>query len=92
VVATRAIRQRRHDDGRAPQAATHGFDPANTIMHAIFVAAGPELRRGLVVEPFENVDLYNFICAVLKITPAPNDGHPGRAAAWFQRSPQPQPR
>jgi predicted AlkP superfamily pyrophosphatase or phosphodiesterase len=92
AVTTRAVRQRRHDDGRAPQAATHGFDPANTIMHAIFVAAGPELRRGLVVEPFENVDLYNFICAVLKITPAPNDGHPGRAAAWFQRSPQPQPR
>jgi hypothetical protein len=70
TVATRAARQRRHDDGRAPQAATHGFDPADTIMHAIFVAAGPELRRGLVVEPFENVDLYNFMCAVLRITPA----------------------
>jgi len=92
TVATRAARQRRHDDGRAPQAATHGFDPADTIMHAIFVAAGPELRRGLVVEPFENVDLYNFMCAVLRITPAPNDGQPARAAAWFQRSPQPQPR
>ena len=92
IVTTRAARQRRHDDGRAPQAGTHGFDPAITVMHAIFVAAGPDLPRGLVIDRVENIDLYNFMCEVLKLTPAPNDGRPERVSAWLQHSPQPQPR
>jgi len=92
IVTARAARQRRHDDGRTPQAGTHGFDPAITVMHAIFVAAGPDLPRGLVIDRVENIDLYNFMCEVLKLTPAPNDGRPERVSAWLQHSPQPQPR
>ena len=87
MVTTRAARQRRHDDGRSPQAATHGFDPADRVMHAIFVAAGPMLKRGVVVEPFDNVHVYNLLCAILGLTPAPNDGDPARVSAWLQRSP-----
>ncbi len=86
TVTTRAARQRRLDEGRAPPAGGHGFDPANTIMHAIFIAAGPDIARGMVVPPFENVDVYDFLCAVLGVTPVPNDGDPGRASTWLQRS------
>jgi ectonucleotide pyrophosphatase/phosphodiesterase family protein 7 len=43
-------------------------------MGALFVAAGPPLRRGLVVAPFENVHIYELLCRILHITPAKNDG------------------
>ena len=57
-------------------AASHGYDPSNRSMQGLFVAAGPALRRGVVVAPFENIHLYDLLCAILKLTPAPNDGDP----------------
>ena len=69
AVSTRARIERRPLD-----LATHGFDPRDRDMGALFVAAGPGIRRGVVVEPFENVHVYNFLCAVLHLTPAKNDG------------------
>jgi len=53
-------------------------------MHGLFVAAGPAVRGGLVAEPFENVHVYDFLCAILKLTPAPNDGD-ARATRGFLR-------
>jgi predicted AlkP superfamily pyrophosphatase or phosphodiesterase len=88
TVTTRALRQGRVADGHAAvQAGSHGFDPASTVMHATFVTAGPDVRSGLVVPSLENVHLYNFLCAVLRIEPAPNDGDPERVSAWIRRSP-----
>jgi hypothetical protein len=43
-------------------------------MGALFVAAGPAIRRGVIVAPFENVHVYDLLCEILKITPAKNDG------------------
>jgi hypothetical protein len=43
-------------------------------MHALFVAAGPRVVQGLVVPTLDNVQIYNFLCAVARLTPAPNDG------------------
>ena len=43
-------------------------------MGALFVAAGPSLRRGVVGAPFENVHVYELLCRILKIAPARNDG------------------
>jgi ectonucleotide pyrophosphatase/phosphodiesterase family protein 7 len=43
-------------------------------MRAIFIAAGPAFRRGYVAEPFQNIHVYELICAVLGLRPAPNDG------------------
>jgi len=54
--------------------ATHGYDPQDRSMGALFVAAGPRVRAGIVLAPFENIDIYNFLCAVLQLTPAQNDG------------------
>jgi predicted AlkP superfamily pyrophosphatase or phosphodiesterase len=53
---------------------THGYEPTTPNMGALFVAAGPPLRRGLVVAPFENVHIYELLCRLLEITPAKNDG------------------
>ena len=52
----------------------HGYEPTTPDMGALFVAAGPALRRGLVVAPFENVHVYDLLCRILEITPAKNDG------------------
>ena len=67
TVTTRARLAQRH-------AATHGYDPRDRSMGALFVAAGPRIRSGVVLAPFENVDIYNLLCRVLRITPAKNDG------------------
>ena len=53
-------------------------------MGALFVAAGPPLRRGLVVAPFENVHVYDLLCRILKITPAKNDGRAGVTRGFFR--------
>ncbi len=53
---------------------THGYDNADSDMHAIFYATGPAFRKNYVQQPFENVDLYPIMCRVLQIDPAPCDG------------------
>jgi predicted AlkP superfamily pyrophosphatase or phosphodiesterase len=55
---------------------THGYDPRLPSMHGLFIANGPRIRRGLKVGPFENIHLYDFMCAVLGLQPATNDGDP----------------
>jgi predicted AlkP superfamily pyrophosphatase or phosphodiesterase len=58
----------------------HGYDPAVASMRGLFVASGPAFRRGIVVPPFESVDVYSVLARALGVTPAPNDGDPGTAA------------
>ena len=41
-----------------------------------FIAAGPRIRSGVKVRPFENIHVYEFMCAVLGLRPATNDGDP----------------
>jgi hypothetical protein len=43
-------------------------------MRALFIARGPDFRRGLVVPEFDNVDVYPLLAHVLGIVPQPNDG------------------
>lgn len=47
-------------------AGSHGFDP-NTVkeMHAIFIAAGPQVKKGEKIATFENVDVYPLIAKIL---------------------------
>jgi ectonucleotide pyrophosphatase/phosphodiesterase family protein 5 len=52
----------------------HGYDNQLVAMRAIFIAHGPALKSGLVVEPFQNIHIYNLICRILGLQPAPNDG------------------
>jgi predicted AlkP superfamily pyrophosphatase or phosphodiesterase len=62
----------------------HGYDPANRSMHGFFIAAGPPLREGVVVPPFEAVHVYELLCRLLGITPAKNDGDLAVTAAMFK--------
>jgi predicted AlkP superfamily pyrophosphatase or phosphodiesterase len=84
VVTTHARRQRRLDEGLSPLRGTHGFDPVYQDMHAMFVAAGPAVVQGLVVPTLANVNLYEFLCAVAKLHPAPNDGDPALTRSFLR--------
>jgi predicted AlkP superfamily pyrophosphatase or phosphodiesterase len=53
---------------------THGYDDTLPSMGALFIAAGPAFRQGIVVEPFQNVHLYELIAKITGLRPAPNDG------------------
>jgi predicted AlkP superfamily pyrophosphatase or phosphodiesterase len=72
VITTRSYLAERPDafDG----AATHGYDPAVSAMHGLLVAAGPSFRRGVRTGTVANVHLYEMMAAILRVTPAPNDG------------------
>ena len=53
----------------------HGWDPRlMPEMKAIFYAEGPDIKAGVKLQPFENVNIYDFVCDVLKLKPAKNDG------------------
>ena len=52
----------------------HGHAPENQSMRAIFIARGPAFRKGLVVEPFQNIHVYALLAHILELQPAPNDG------------------
>jgi predicted AlkP superfamily pyrophosphatase or phosphodiesterase len=63
----------------------HGYDPNYRSMHGLFIASGPAFRRGAVVPAFENVNVYDVMCRVLGLTPAPNDGDPALAGRLLSR-------
>ncbi|XP_036852736.1 ectonucleotide pyrophosphatase/phosphodiesterase family member 7 [Manis javanica] len=52
----------------------HGFDNEVMDMKTIFRAVGPSFKRGLEVEPFESVHVYELMCRLLGIVPEANDG------------------
>jgi alkaline phosphatase D len=53
----------------------HGFNPRTMPeMKAIFFAGGPDIRRGVQLKPFENVNIYPFIAEILGLTPPAVDG------------------
>lgn len=58
----------------------HGYDHRAADMRALFIAAGPAFRTGLVVPPFPNVDVYELIMDVLDLPPEPGDGRLARVA------------
>ena len=84
TIATRGRAFAARVTGRANGGA-HGYDPALTSMHGVFVAAGPHVREGVRVPAFENVHVYNFLCALLGLTPAPNDGDPSVTRRFLRR-------
>jgi hypothetical protein len=45
-------------------------------MHGVFIANGPRIKSGMRVNRIENIHIYHFMCAVLGLQPAKNDGDP----------------
>lgn len=52
----------------------HGYDPRDPDMRALFLAEGPSFRKGVVVPPFPNVDVYPLLTQIFHIAQEPNDG------------------
>lgn len=53
---------------------THGYDPKNRDMSAVFYAIGPEIKNGSKSEWMKNVDLYPFMAYLLGIKVDKTDG------------------
>lgn len=58
---------------------SHGWDPANENMGALFIAHGPAFKTGHRFDHARSLDVYELLCALLGLTPAPNEGD-GRLA------------
>jgi alkaline phosphatase D len=76
------------------QIGAHGFDPVRVPdMKASFFAAGPDIRTGVTVRTFENVDIYPLVAGLLGLDIAhlktgPIDGELGPLQAILEsRSP-----
>jgi predicted AlkP superfamily pyrophosphatase or phosphodiesterase len=52
----------------------HGYDPADPLMGALFVAEGPAFKQGAVHASFDNVDVYSLLTHLLAMSAEPNDG------------------
>ncbi len=79
---TRAVLER---SGGRLIAGDHGQDPADPLMHGLFVAWGPRFRSGVTIDRFESVEIYNLMTTLLGLEPAPNDGDPRWAASVLAR-------
>ncbi|MEN5060475.1 ectonucleotide pyrophosphatase/phosphodiesterase [Luteimonas sp. TWI1416] len=53
---------------------SHGFDPALPSMRAVFIAHGPSFRHGIVLNGFDNVDVYPLLARLIGVAPAEHDG------------------
>lgn len=72
-IDTRANLEKIQRAGWRP-AGEHGWEPTLPSMAAFFIAHGPSVRAGVTLSPFENIHIYNLLCQLAAVTPAPNDG------------------
>ena len=68
-LATRESLQR-----NPPSGGSHGYDPDDPKMAALFIASGPAFAHGVQLSSFVNVDVYPLLARLLGITPQPNQG------------------
>lgn len=55
----------------------HGSDNLFSNMQALFIGYGPAFKHGAEVDSFENIEVYNLMCDLLGLIPAPNNGTHG---------------
>jgi predicted AlkP superfamily pyrophosphatase or phosphodiesterase len=60
--------------GRGTRGGGHGHDNTDSLMRATFIAAGPAFKQGYLAEPFQNIHVYELVCAILGVRAAENDG------------------
>ncbi|MEO7711590.1 MAG: alkaline phosphatase family protein, partial [Gemmatimonadaceae bacterium] len=71
VVGELGYTLKRNGTDRDPSAGSHGHDPALPDMQGIFLAAGPGVRVGSRVPAIENVQVYTFLAALLRLDQLP---------------------
>lgn len=52
----------------------HGYDHQAPDMRATFIASGPAFKNGVVLPPFDNVDVYPLLMQLIGVKPLPSDG------------------
>uniref|UniRef100_A0A3B3ZWR9 Uncharacterized protein n=1 Tax=Periophthalmus magnuspinnatus TaxID=409849 RepID=A0A3B3ZWR9_9GOBI len=65
----------------------HGSDNLFKNMQGIFIGYGPGFKHKTVVPTFENIEVYNLMCDLLGIRPAPNNGTHGSLNHLLKRAP-----
>ncbi|XP_041708206.1 ectonucleotide pyrophosphatase/phosphodiesterase family member 2-like isoform X2 [Coregonus clupeaformis] len=63
--------------GKCGFAGDHGYDNKINSMQTIFLGYGPMFKFKTKVPVFENIELYNVMCDLLGLKPAPNNGTHG---------------
>lgn len=66
----------------------HGYDNILLSMQATFIAHGSAFRKNLRIKPFENIQVYNLMANILKLTPAPNDGDQNLSRLILKKKPK----
>ena len=64
-----------HQRRPATDLGNHGYDNELPSMAAFLVGTGPGFRPGARIPTLLNVHVYEMMAALLRLTPAPNDGH-----------------
>lgn len=57
-----------------PQGGSHGYDPYAPEMHTRLIAFGPDIRAGVTLDTFDNVDVYPLIMRLLRLKAERSDG------------------
>jgi predicted AlkP superfamily pyrophosphatase or phosphodiesterase len=60
--------------GETRNLGAHGYDNDAPEMHATFIAEGPSIRPGMILAPFDNVDVYPFVMRLIALRPLVSDG------------------
>lgn len=66
---------------------SHGADPHDPQMRALFIARGPSIRPGVRLPVFDNVSVYPLLARLLGVAPAANDGDPAATAPALRSAP-----
>lgn len=48
-----------------------------SFSQALFIGHGPAFKKGVEIEPFQNIELYDLMCHLTGVAPAPNNGTEG---------------
>lgn len=64
----------------------HGYDNMYPDMRGIFVASGPDFKKNEVVPWINAVDIYQLMCKLLEIKPAPHRGDWANIAPMLRRA------
>uniref|UniRef100_A0A8C9VKV6 Ectonucleotide pyrophosphatase/phosphodiesterase 2 n=1 Tax=Scleropages formosus TaxID=113540 RepID=A0A8C9VKV6_SCLFO len=75
-VAKKAPEGKKHP-GKCVFSGDHGYDNKINSMQTIFLGYGPNFKFKTKVPAFENIELYNVMCDLLGLKPAPNNGTHG---------------
>jgi alkaline phosphatase D len=66
-------------------AGKHGYDNLNSDMYGIFYGWGSSFQKDYKIDVLQNIQLYNIICHILRIKPAPNDGNINEIESLFKQ-------